>query len=77
MREVRSVRAFIDSIHEGVARVLLGDDESLAVEMPLDWLPEGAAAGKALRVLWEIDEEETFCARKAVEDLYDELGDMP
>ncbi len=71
------MRAFIDSIHEGVARVLLGDDESLAVEMPLDWLPEGAAEGKVLRVLWELDEEETFCSRKAVEDLYDALGDAP
>lgn len=71
------MRAFIDSVHEGVARVLLGDDESLAVEIPVSWLPEGAAEGKALRVLWELDEEETFCARKAVEDLYDTLDDMP
>ena len=71
------MRAFIDSIHEGVARVLLGDDESLAVEMPLDWLPEGAAEGKALRVWWELDAEETFCSRKAVEDLDGALGDAP
>ena len=54
------MRAFIDSIHEGVARVLLGDDESLAVEMPLDWRPEGAAEGKALRVFWELDEVDKF-----------------
>ena len=77
MREVHTVRAFIDSVHEEVARVLLGDDESLAVEIPLSWLPEGAAEGKALRVLWEIDEEETRNARQAVEDLYAALGDAP
>ncbi len=71
------MRAFIDSVHEGVARVLLGDDESLVVEMPVAWLPEGAAEGKVLRVLWELDEEETFRARNAVEDLYDALGDAP
>ena len=71
------MRAFIDSIHEGVVRVLLGGDESLAVEIPLDWLPEGAAEGKVLRVLWELDEEETFFSRKAVEDLYDARGDAP
>jgi len=70
------VRAFIDSVHEGVARVLLGD-EPLAVEVPLSWLPEGAAEGKALRVLWEIDEEETKSARQAVEDLYAALNDAP
>ena len=77
MREVYAVRAFVDSVHEGIARVLLGDDESLTVEMPLSWLPEGAAEGKALRVLWELDEEETRSARQAVADLYDALGDAP
>ena len=71
------MRAFIDSVHEGVARVLLGDDESLALEMPLSWLPEGSAEGRALLVLWELDEEETQNARQAVEDLYDMLGDAP
>ncbi len=71
------MRAFVDSIHEGIARVLLGDDESCAVELPVSMLPEGAAEGRALRLLWELDEEETRRSVQAVKDIYASLGDDP
>jgi hypothetical protein len=71
------VRAFVDSIEEGIARILLGEDESVAVTLPASWLPEGTLEGQALKVTWERDEAETANAKKAVADLYAQLGDNP
>ena len=77
MREVQTVRAFVDSIGEGVARILLGEDESVRVSLPVEWLPEATKEGQVLRVSWEIDSEETANAKEAVKDLYEQLGDNP
>ncbi len=77
MREVQTVRAFVDSIDEGIAVVLLGEDESVRVSLPVEWLPEGTEEGQVLRVSWEIDSDETSKAKEAVEDLYEQLGDNP
>jgi len=77
VRKVLPMRAFVDSVHEGIARVLLGDDESLVVQMPVSWLPEGTAEGKVLRVTWELDDEGTKSARRIIADLYDTLEDNP
>ena len=71
------MRAFVDSVEDGVARVLLGEDESVAVTLPAEWLPEGIREGQVLRVTWEADEDGTEDAKKAVEDLYAQLGDNP
>ena len=71
------MRAFVDSVEDGVARVLLGEDESVAVTLPAEWLPEGICEGQVLKVTWEADEEETKAAKQAVEDLYEQLGDNP
>ncbi len=71
------MRAFVDSVEDGVARVLLGEDESVAVTVPVAWLPEGVREGQVLRVTWEADEDGTEDAKKAVEDLYAQLGDNP
>ena len=71
------MRAFVDSVEDGVARVLLGEDESVAVTVPVAWLPEGVREGQVLRVTWEADEDGTEDAKKAVADLYAQLGDNP
>lgn len=71
------MRAFVDSVEDGVARVLLGEDESVTVTLPVAWLPEGVREGQVLRVTWEADEDGTEDAKKAVEDLYAQLGDNP
>lgn len=71
------MRAFVDSVEDGVARVLLGEDESVAVTVPVAWLTEGVREGQVLRVTWEADEDGTEDAKKAVEDLYAQLGDNP
>lgn len=71
------MRAFVDSVEDGVARILLGEDESVAVTVPVAWLPEGVREGQVLRVTWEADEDGTEDAKKAVEDLYAQLGDNP
>ncbi len=57
--------------------MLLGEDESLIVEMPASWLPEGAVEGKTLRLTWELDEEETKHSLQTIADLYDALEDNP
>ncbi len=71
------MRAFVDSVEDGVVRVLLGEDESVAVTLPAEWLPEEVREGQVLRVMWEADEKETEAARKSVDDLYAQLGDNP
>ena len=71
------MRAFVDSVEDGVARILLGEDESVVVTVPVAWLPEGVREGQVLRVTWEADEDGTEDAKKAVEDLYAQLGDNP
>ena len=71
------MRAFVDSVEDGVARVLLGEDESVVVTLPAEWLPEGIREGQVLKVTWEADEDGTEDAKKAVEDLYAQLGDNP
>ncbi len=71
------MRAFVDSIGEGIARILLGEDESVTVTLPASWLPEGTLEGQVLKVTWERDEEETSNAKRAIGDLYMQLGDNP
>ena len=71
------MRAFVHSIEDGIVRVLLGGDESVVVNLPAEWLPEGIREGQVLRVTWEADEKETEAARKSVDDLYAQLGDNP
>ena len=44
-----SIRAFVDQVNEGMATLLLGEDESVKVDMPLAWLPAGVAEGLVLR----------------------------
>lgn len=44
------MRLFIDAIHDGFATCLLGEDESVKVNLPVNWLPGGIAEGMLLEV---------------------------
>jgi len=71
------MRVFIDSIHQGVARVLLGDDASVTVLLPAAWLPAGSREGLVLQCEWRIDPEATAGGIQQVQALLDDLGDAP
>ncbi|MHB9131915.1 MAG: DUF3006 domain-containing protein [Armatimonadota bacterium] len=71
------MRAFVDSIHDGIATLLLGDDESVTVRVPVSWLPAGVTEGMALRFDVSIDETEKQAGKTHVQSLLDELGNNP
>jgi hypothetical protein len=61
----RRTRGVIDRIEDGgTAVVLVGEDESVTVELPASLLPEGAEAGSHLSINIVLDED----SRKAAED---------
>ncbi len=77
MHEVQAVRAFVDSISEGVATLLLGEDESVTVRVPVGWLPSKAKEGTVLRLRFDVDAEATEEGKGRVQSLLDSLPDQP
>ena len=77
MSKLQSVRAFVDQINDGVATLLLGEDESLTVRVPVSWLPKGVKEGTVLQLSFEIDEAATRRGKRRVKSLLDSLGDEP
>ena len=74
MLAMSTVSAFVDAIDEGVARLLLGDDGSVVVRIPVSWLPVGVKPGEALLLTFTPDMKQTLIARGEVGKLLDELG---
>jgi hypothetical protein len=77
MSEVQSLRAFVDSISEGIATLLLGEDESLTVRVPVGWLPSEAKEGTVLRLRFDVDAAASEEGRQRVQSLLDSLPDQP
>jgi hypothetical protein len=77
MPKMQPIRAFVDQINEGVATLLLGEDESVKAHLPVAWLPAGTAEGTVLRLGFEIDDAATHEGRQRVRGLLEELGDQP
>ena len=77
MPELQTIRAFVDRINEGVATLLLGEEESMTLHVPVAWLPEGAKEGTVLRLCFEIDKAAMEEGKQRVQGLLDELGDQP
>ena len=50
MPKMQSIRAFVDQINDGVATLLLGEDESVKAHLPVAWLPPAATEGTVLRL---------------------------
>jgi len=71
------MRVFIDQIDNGMAKLLLGDDEDISVIVPLEWLPDDVAEGDVLRADFSIDPDSTTDAKSRVRDLFDQLGNNP
>lgn len=71
------MRAFVDSIHDGQVRLLMGDDETVTVTVPISWLPAGIREGTVLRLDIFIDEMSTENGQLQVQKLLDSMGDEP
>ena len=69
------LRLFIDRVEGDIAVVLMGEDESVKVDMPVKWLPKGVKEGTILRVDCETDENDTD--RRSIKQIIDDLGDNP
>jgi len=71
------MRAFVDRIHDNLATLLLGDDESMSITLPVSCLPEGAKEGAVMRLVFELDSDATAAGSERVSELMDQLGDNP
>ncbi len=65
--------AVIDRMENGIAVLLLGDDEKQQVDLPAAFLPNGASDGAHLRITITLDEESRAAAEENVKKLQDEL----
>lgn len=63
------IRVFIDRIEGDLAVVGLSDDDRVKFNLPLKYLPEGAAEGTHLRLSFKVDE----ASRKTETDRIDKL----
>jgi hypothetical protein len=77
MQEVQSMRAFVDRIEIDTAVLLLGKDESVTINVPVEWLPEGVREGMCLRLDFSIDDEATHRGHEEVQSLLDSRGNEP
>lgn len=67
------MRAFVDRIENGIATLLLGDDEAGRAEFPVQFLPQGTHEGMILQLTIAIDRAATHHAHEAVQELLDRL----
>ena len=75
MSKAKTLRGFVDGIEGASARVLLGEDESLAVVLPLAWLPRGVREG--VRLQWTLEVLPEGTERDETKTLMEDLGDRP
>jgi len=72
-----TLKAFADQIDAGMAKLLLGEDASISLVIPLEWIACPVQEGDALRLIHTKDETVTQQAKLQVSQLLDELGDNP
>lgn len=77
MQKVQPIRAFVDRIENGVAVLLIGEDEKQKLELPISCLPTGVREGNVLTITLTIEQKATQEGRVRVNKLIDELGDNP
>jgi len=67
----------VDRIEGEIATVLLGDDESVIVNLPLAWLPPDVTEGMVLQLTVTVDHAATDTGKQHIQSLMDELGNEP
>jgi hypothetical protein len=73
MSETARHHAYVDRIENGIAVLLLGEEEKDRLSLPRRYLPEGAREGQALILTLAIDAEGTKTARAETQSLIDDL----
>lgn len=61
------MRAIIDRIEEGIAVILLGEEE-IPLHLPVHYLPNGTSEGSVLEVSISVIEDETVRIRSQMEE---------
>lgn len=77
MRKVPTLKVFIDRIEGDIAVLLLGDEGTIVVNIPVSWLPKGIKEGIYLQVEFRIDYDATNRARAEVQSLLDSIPNEP
>ena len=77
MQKMQSIKGFVDRIEGTVAVVLLGDDESVKVSLPISWLPKGIKEGTVIKFGVSIDEDATKAGKARVQSLLDSMPNQP
>ena len=65
------MKVFIDRIEGDIAVLLLGDEGSVVVNVPVSWLPKGIKEGFYLKAEFQVDSETTELARAEIQALMD------
>lgn len=68
-----SLKAFVDQVEEGLALVVLSDDDSVYFNLPLRYLPPGTRAGSHLQLNFSLDDEAARQTQERAEELSREL----
>lgn len=67
-------RAVVDRVEDGeLAVVMVGDDESFSIDLPVSMLPEGVEAGSHLVITVKPDKESGRAAEERVNALQERL----
>lgn len=72
-----TIRAFVDQVSEGMATLLLGEEESIKVIVPVTWLPEGIGEGMVLRTSFTLDLQASKNEKRQTQELLESLGNNP
>ncbi len=77
MQKMQSIKGFVDRIEGPTAVVLLGEDESVIVNLPVAWLPKGVKEGTAIKLGVSVDEDATNAGKGRVQSLLDSMPNEP
>ena len=69
----KTIGIIVDRIEDGLAALVLSDDEKVKLNLPVDRLPKGVKSGDHLKVTFEIDRESTGKVATEVDNLLDKL----
>ncbi len=67
------MKATLDRIEDGIALLLIRNDESIQINIPVELLPEGCCEGDILDITICRDLEGTRAAKERVSDLIEKL----
>lgn len=70
----KRTRASIDRVEDGDwAVVLVGEDESFSIDLPVSMLPDGAQPGSHIEISVRLDEDSRRAAEDRIKSLQDRL----